>query len=38
MTLISKIVYTDKFTDIATKYNTTYHGTIKIKLYDVRAS
>ena len=31
MTLLSKNVYIDKFTDIVNKYNNAYHSTIKMK-------
>ena len=35
---IPKNVYTDKFDDIITKYNNTYHSTIKTKLVGVNSS
>ena len=38
MTSISKNVYIDKLHDIVSKYNNTYHGTIKIKPVDVKSS
>ena len=36
MTSVSKNVYIDKLDDIATKYNNTYHRTIKMKPIDVK--
>ena len=36
MTSISKIVYFNKLDDIVNQYNKTYHGTIKMKLADVK--
>ena len=36
MTSISKIVHIDKFDDIASKYNNTYYGGIKMKPVDVK--
>ena len=36
MTLISKIVYIDKLSDIVNKYNNTHHRTIKMKPADVK--
>ena len=36
MTSISKNVYIDKLHDIVSKYNKTYHSTIKIKPIDVK--
>ena len=36
VTLISKNVYIDKLDDIVNEYNNTYHGTIKLKLIDVK--
>ena len=38
MTLKLKNIYADKFDDIVNKYNTIYHGTIKIKPFDVKSS
>ena len=38
MTTVSKNVYFDFSDDIADKYNHTYHGTIKIKLVDVKSN
>ena len=35
---IPKNVYTDKFDDIITKYNNTYHSTIKTKPVGVKSS
>ena len=36
MTSISKNVYIDKLEDIVSKYNNTYHSTIKMKPGDVK--
>ena len=36
MTSISKNVYTDKLDGIVSKYNNTYHRTIKMKPVDVK--
>ena len=36
MTLVPKNVYIDKLDDIVSKYNNTYHGTIKMKPVDVK--
>ena len=36
MASVSKNVYIDKLDDIVTKYNNTYHGTIKMKPIDVK--
>ena len=36
MTLVSKNVYIDKLGDIVSKYNKTYHRTIKMKSVDVK--
>ena len=36
MTLISKNVYIDKLNDIVNEYNSTYHGTSKMKPIDVK--
>ena len=36
MTSVSQNVYIDKLDDIATKYNNTYHRTIKTKPVDVK--
>ena len=38
MTSVSKTVYIEKFNDIVSKYNNTYHRTIKVKLLDVKPS
>ena len=38
MTSISKKVYINKLDDIVTKYNNTYHSTIKMKPVDVKSS
>ena len=38
MTSISKNVYIDKLDDIVSKYNNTYHRTIKMKPVDVKPS
>ena len=38
MTSISKNVYIDKLDDIVSKYNNTYHNTIKMKLVNVKSS
>ena len=38
MTSISKNVYIDKSDDIVTKYNNTYHSTIKMKPVDPKPS
>ena len=38
MTSISKNVYNDKLDDIASKYNNTYHSTIKMKPVDARSN
>ena len=38
MTSISKNVYIDKLDDIVSKYNNTYHNTIKMKLANVKSS
>ena len=38
MTSISKKVYISKLDDIVTKYNNTYHSTIKMKPVDVKSS
>ena len=35
LTLVSKIVYTNKLDDIINKYNNTYYSTIKMKRVDV---
>ena len=37
ITSISKNAYIDKLDDIANKYNTTYHSTIKLKSLDVKS-
>ena len=37
MTLISKNVYIHKLDDIVSKYNHTYHDTIKMNAVDVKA-
>ena len=37
MTSISKNAYIDKLDDIVTKYNNTYHNTIKMKPIDVKS-
>ena len=37
MTSISKTVYIDKLADIASKYNNTYHRTMKMKPVDAKA-
>ena len=36
MTSVSKNVYSDKLDDLVSKYHSTYHSTIKIKLADVK--
>ena len=36
MTSISKNVYIDKLNAIVNEYNNTYHGTIKMKPFDVK--
>ena len=38
MTSVSKNVYIDKLDDIVTKYNSTYHSTIKMKPVDVKSN
>ena len=38
MTSISKNRYIDKLDNIASKYNNTYHSTIKMKPVDVKSS
>ena len=38
MTSVSKDVYIDKLDDIVSKYNNTYHRTIKLKSVDVKSS
>ena len=38
MTWISKTVHIDKLDDIVSKYNNTYHSTIKMKPADVKSS
>ena len=38
MTSVSKNVYIDKLDDIINKYNNAYHGTIKMKLVDVKSN
>ena len=38
MTSISKNVYINKLDDVVSKYNNTYHSTIKIKPIDVKPS
>ena len=38
MTSISKNAYIAKLDDIVTKYDNTYHGTIKMKPADVKSS
>ena len=38
MTSISKTVYIDKLADIASKYNNTYHRTMKMKPVDAKPS
>ena len=38
MTSISENVYINKLDDIVSKYNNTYHITIKIKLVDVKSN
>ena len=38
LTLVSKNVYIDKLDDIVSKYNNTYHSTIKVKPVDVKSS
>ena len=38
MTSVSKSVYIDKLDDIVNKYNNTYHGTVKMKLVDVKSN
>ena len=38
MTLVSKNVYIDKLDNIVSKYNNTYHSTIKMKPTDVKPS
>ena len=38
MTLISKTVHIEKLDDIVSKYNNTYHSTIKMKPVDVKSS
>ena len=38
MTAISKNVYIDKLDDIVSKYNNTYHSTIKMKPVDVKSN
>ena len=35
LTLVTKIVYTNKLDDIINKYNNTYYSTIKMKRVDV---
>ena len=38
MTWISKTVHIGKLDDIVSKYNNTYHSTIKMKPVDVKSS
>ena len=38
MTSTSKNVYNDKLDDIVNKYNNTYHGSIKMKLVNIKSS
>ena len=38
MSSVSKNVYIDKLDDIVTKYNNTYHSTIKMKPVDVKSN
>ena len=38
MTSVSKNVYIDKLSDIADKYNNTYHSTTKMKPVDIKSS
>ena len=38
MTSVSKNVYIDKLDDIVNKYNSTYHGTTKMKTFDIRSN
>ena len=38
MNYISKNVYTDKLDNMVSKYNNTYHSTIKMKPVDVKSS
>ena len=38
LTSVSKNVYTDKLDDVVSRYNNTYHRTIKIKPVDVKWS
>ena len=38
MTSISKNVYIDKLDDIVSKYNNTYHSTIKMNPVDAKSS
>ena len=38
MTSVSKNIYTKKLDDIVNKYNNIYHGTIKMKPFDVKSN